>query len=315
MSVTKGGRRPAKDRSARPRHQARVWLPQPDPGFAALVTGASSGLGAELARSLAARGHNLVLVARRRDRLDTLARALSGPGVQVHAVDCDLTEPGAGRFLAAAVAERGLEISVLCNNAGAAIAGEFAAYRAERQVAVLRLDLEAVVDLCGHFVPPMVRRGSGAVLNVGSLFSWAPAPRLATYAAAKAAVLSFTEALHTELRPYGVAVTALCPGTMPTEFMERAGLAETLQSMSSSALDVPRVVAERGIRALERNRRGLLPSARDRSTAAVLRRLPHRVTLALLHRWPLLPHGGDGDIPDGSEGAAAAGIPTRCPAT
>jgi uncharacterized protein len=292
-----------------------VWLPQPDPGFAALVTGASSGLGAELARSLAARGHNLVLVARRRDRLDTLARALSGPGVQVHAVDCDLTEPGAGRFLAAAVAERGLEISVLCNNAGAAIAGEFAAYRAERQVAVLRLDLEAVVDLCGHFVPPMVRRGSGAVLNVGSLFSWAPAPRLATYAAAKAAVLSFTEALHTELRPYGVAVTALCPGTMPTEFMERAGLAETLQSMSSSALDVPRVVAERGIRALERNRRGLLPSARDRSTAAVLRRLPHRVTLALLHRWPLLPHGGDGDIPDGSEGAAAAGIPTRCPAT
>src|SRR3712207_9059104 len=126
MSATKDGRRPAKDRSARPRHQGRVWLPQPDPGFAALVTGASSGLGTELARSLAARGHNLVLVARRRDRLDTLARALSGPGVQVHAIDCDLTEPGAGRSLAAAVAERGLEISVLCNNAGAAIAGDFA---------------------------------------------------------------------------------------------------------------------------------------------------------------------------------------------
>jgi short-subunit dehydrogenase len=315
MSVTKDGRRPAKGRSARPRHQGRVWLPQPDPGFAALVTGASSGLGSELARSLAARGHNLVLVARRRDRLDTLARALAGPGVQVHVVDCDLTEPGAGRSLAAAVAERGLEISVLCNNAGAAIAGEFAAYRAERQVAVLRLDLEAVVDLCGHFVPLMVRRGSGAVLNVGSLFSWAPAPRLATYAASKAAVLSFTEALHTELRPYGVAVTALCPGTMPTEFMEHAGLAKALRSMPSPALDDPRVVAERGIWALERNRRVLLPSARDRSTAAVLRRLPHQVTLALLHRWPLLPHGGNGDIPGGSEGAAAAGMPTGCPVT
>jgi short-subunit dehydrogenase len=153
------------------------------------------------------------------------------------------------------------------------------------------------------------------VLNVGSLFSWAPAPRLATYAASKAAVLSFTEALHTELRPYGVAVTALCPGTMPTEFMEHAGLAKALRSMPSPALDDPRVVAERGIWALERNRRVLLPSARDRSTAAVLRRLPHQVTLALLHRWPLLPHGGNGDIPGGSEGAAAAGMPTGCPVT
>jgi short-subunit dehydrogenase len=213
------------------------------------------------------------------------------------------------------VAELGLDISVLCNNAGAAIAGEFAAYRAERQVAVLRLNLEATVDLCGHFVPPMVRRGSGAVLHVGSLFNWVPAPRLATYAASKAAVHSFTEALHTELRPYGVAVTALCPGTMPTEFMAHAGLAEALGRMPSSALDDPRAVAEHGIRALERNRRVILPSARDRSTVAVLRRLPHQVTLELLQRWPLLLRGGDGDIPDGNEGAAAAGMPTRRPAT
>ena len=315
MSVTEDGRQPAQGGAARPRPRGQLWLPRPGPGSAALVTGASSGLGAELARSLAARGYNLVLVARRRDRLDTLARALSGPGVRIHSVDCDLTEPGAGRFLAAAVAERGLEISVLCNNAGAAIAGEFAAYRAERQVAVLRLDFEAIVDLCGHFVPPMLRRGSGAVLNVGSLFSWTPAPRLATYAASKAAVLSFSEALHTELRPYGVAVTALCPGTMPTEFMQHARLAEALDSMPSSALDDPRVVAEHGIRALERNRRVTLPSARDRSTAAVLRRLPHRVTLALLHRWPLLPHGGDADVPDGGEGAGPAGMPARRPAT
>jgi short-subunit dehydrogenase len=279
------------------------------------VTGASSGLGAELTRSLAARGHDLVLVARRRDRLDALARSLSGHGVQVHAVSCDLTEPDARKSLAAAVAELGLDISVLCNNAGAAIAGEFVAYRAERQVAVLRLNLEATVDLCGYFVPPMVRRGSGAVLNVGSLFSWAPAPRLATYAASKAAVYAFTEALHTELRPHGVAVTALCPGTMPTEFMTHAGLAEALRRMPSSALDDPRAVAEHGIRALERNRRVTLPSARDRSTVAVLRRLPHRATLGLLHRWPLLPHGGDGDVPDGNGDTAAAGMPTRRPVT
>jgi uncharacterized protein len=289
MSVTEEGRQPAQGRTARPRPRGHVWLPRPGPGSAALVTGASSGLGAELARTL------------------------SGPNVRIHPIDCDLTEPGAGRSLAAAVAERGLEISVLCNNAGAAIAGEFAAYPAERQLAILRLDLEAIVDLCGHFLPPMVRRGSGAVLNVGSLFSWAPAPRLATYAASKAAVLAFSEALHTELRPYGVAVTALCPGTMPTEFMEHARLAEALDRMPSSALDDPRVVAEHGIRALERNRRVTLPSARDRSTVAVLRRLPHRVTLALLHRWPLLPHGGDADTPDGGKGADPTGRPALRP--
>jgi uncharacterized protein len=315
MPVTEDGGRPAKDRAPRRRRGRISWLPQPRSGSAALVTGASSGLGAELARSLAARGHDLVLVARRRDRLDALARGLRGQGVRVHAVDCDLTEPGAGEFLAAAVAERVLEISVLCNNAGAAIAGEFTTYRVERQVAVLRLNLEATVDLCGRFVPSMVRRGSGAVLNVGSLFSYAPAPRLATYAASKAAVYFFTEALHTELRPYGVAVTALCPGTMPTEFMQHAGLAEALQSMPSSALDDPRAVAEHGIRALERNRRVTLPSAGDRSTVAVLRRLPHRVTLELLQRWPLLPHGGNDSITDGTQGAAAAGMPTRRPGT
>ena len=185
MPVTEDGGRSAKDRAPRRRRGRISWLPQPRPGSAALVTGASSGLGAELARSLAARGHDLVLVARRRDRLDALAQRLSGQGVRVHAVDCDLTEPGAGEFLAAAVAERVLEISVLCNNAGAAIAGEFTTYRVERQVAVLRLNLEATVDLCGRFIPSMVRRGSGAVLNVGSLFSYAPAPRLATYAASK----------------------------------------------------------------------------------------------------------------------------------
>jgi short-subunit dehydrogenase len=247
--------------------------------------------------------------------LDALAQGLRGHGVRVHAIDCDLTEPGAGQFLAAAVAERVLEISVLCNNAGAAIAGEFTTYRVERQVAVLRLNLEATVDLCGRFVPSMVRRGSGAVLNVGSLFSYAPAPRLATYAASKAAVYSFTEALHTELRAYGVAVTALCPGTMPTEFMQHAGLAEALQSMPLSVLDDPRAVAEHGIRALERNRRVTLPSARDRSTVAVLRRLPHRVTLELLQRWPLLPRGGNGSIIDRTQGATAAARPTLRPGT
>jgi short-subunit dehydrogenase len=159
MPVTEDGGRSAKGRAPR-RLRGRIWwLPRPRPGSAALVSGASSGLGAELARSLAARGHDLVLVARRRDRLDAPAQGLRGQGVRVHAVDCDLTEPAAGVFLAAAVAERALEVSVLRNNAGAAIAGELTTYRVERQVAVLRLSSEATVDLCGRFVPSMVRRG------------------------------------------------------------------------------------------------------------------------------------------------------------
>jgi short-subunit dehydrogenase len=226
------------------------------------VSGASSGLGAELARSLAARGHDFVLVARRRDRLDALAQGLRGHGVQVRAVDCDLTEPGAGVFLAAAVAERALEVSVLCNNAGAAIAGEFTTYRTERQVAVLRLSFEATVEVCGRFVPSMARRGSGAVLNVSSLFDHAPAPRLVTLPHPR---LRCTPSPRrcTPNFAYGVAVTALCPGTMPTEFMQHAGLAEALQSMPSFVLDDPHAVAEQGIRALERNRRVTLPSARD----------------------------------------------------
>ena len=315
MPVTEDGGRPAKDRAPRRRRGRISWLPQPRPGSAALVTGASSGLGAELARSLAARGHDLVLVARRRDRLDALARGLRGQGVRVHAVDCDLTEPGAGEFLAAAVAERVLEISVLCNNAGAAIAGEFTTYRVERQVAVLRLNLEATVDLCGRFIPSMMRRGSGAVLNVGSLFSYAPAPRLATYAASKAAVYFFTEALHTELRPYGVAVTALCPGTMPTEFMQHAGLAEAFAEHAVVGARRP----SRGGRARDPSARtepsgdpavgwgpidgGRAPQAPPPGDA----RAPAALATA--------PHGGNDSITDGTQGAAAAGMPTRRPGT
>jgi short-subunit dehydrogenase len=166
--------------------------------------------------------------------LDALARGLRGHGVQVHAVDCDVTEPGSGVFLAAAVAERALEVSVLCDNAGAA---------------------------------------------------------------------------------YGVAVTALCPGMMPTDLMQHAGLTEALQSMPSFVLDDHHAVAEHGIRALERNRRVTLPSARDRSTVAGLRRLPHRVALELLQRWPLLSRRGNGSITDGTQGAAAAARPTLRPGT
>jgi hypothetical protein len=170
----------------------------------------------------------------------------------VHALTCDLADEEARRRLPGAVADLGLEVSILCNSAGVGAAGDVVTVPAERQVALLRVDLEATVDLCGRFVPGMVRRGSGAVLNVCSLFSVVPMPRMAAYAASKAALLSFTEALHAELRPRGVAVTALCPGTVPTEFMDLAGLGAAVEQVPAWALDDARRVAERGLEALAR---------------------------------------------------------------
>ncbi|SDD47171.1 hypothetical protein SAMN05660690_4296 [Geodermatophilus telluris] len=275
----------------------------------ALVTGASSGIGAELAAALAARGCDVVLVARRRDRLDALARRLSGLGVRAHALPCDLTDEAARRELPAAVADLGLEVSILCNGAGVGAAGDFVTVPEEHRTAVLRLNVEATVDLCGRFVPPMVRRGSGAVLTVCSLLSFLPMPRMATYAASKAALLSFTEALHAELRPHGVAVTALCPGTVPTEFMDLAGLGPQVGRMPAWALDDARRVAERGLDALARNRRVVVPSALYRASAASARVLPHAALLGLLRRGSPFPARWPGATAAEARDAGALPVP------
>ncbi|SFO73237.1 hypothetical protein SAMN05660464_0821 [Geodermatophilus dictyosporus] len=264
-------------------------LPTATHPLTALVTGASSGIGAELATALAARGCDVVLVARRRDRLEALARRLSGLGVRAHALPCDLTDEAARRDLPHVVADLGLEVSILCNGAGVGFAGEFVTVPDEHRTAVLRLNVEATVDLCGHFVPAMVRRRSGAVLTVCSMLSFVPMPRMATYAATKAALLSFTEALHDELRPHGVAVTALCPGTVPTEFMELAGLGPAIGRMPAWALDDARQVAERGLDALARNRRVVVPSALYRTSVASARLLPRAALFGLLRRGSPFP--------------------------
>ncbi|SFT57218.1 hypothetical protein SAMN05660657_01647 [Geodermatophilus amargosae] len=271
-------------------------LPTAPPPSAALVTGASSGIGAEIATALADRGHEVVLVARRRDRLEALAGRLSRPGIRVHALPCDLTDEAARRELPDAVAGLGLEVSILCNGAGAGIAGDFTTAPVERQVDVVRLDLEAAVDLCGRFVPGMVHRRSGAVLNVCSLLSIVPMPRMATYAASKAALLSFTEALHAEPRPHGVAVTALCPGTVPTEFMDLAGLGAAVQRMPAWALEDARRVAERGLDALARNRRVAVSSALYGAAVLSLRSLPHALWLRALRSGSPFPDGW-ADVP------------------
>lgn len=268
------------------------------------MTGASSGIGEALARALAVRGHDLVLVGRRRTRLERLARELSLSGVAAQALVCDLTDREDRAQLAATVAGQGLAVSVLVNCAGSGIPGRVAEVPVDDQVHLVRLDLEAVVDLCGRFVPAMVRSGRGAVLNVCSISGFAPLPAMATYAAAKAAALSFSQALHAELRPHRIAVTGLCPGFVRTEFTEIPGLREAAAAAPHWLFTDPRGVAEHGLRALDGNRRVTVPSLLYRSAATVLRLVPNAVLLEALDRWS--PFRRDGVI-----AGAARGAPTR----
>ena len=274
------------------------------------MTGASSGIGAELAGALARRGHDVVLVARRADRLDALAASLSGRGVDVRVHVCDLTDPDARDRLAAALADRGRVVSVLCNAAGFGVPGHFAVAAGYDQIRLLRLNLEATVGLCRRFVPAMVARGYGAVLNVCSLSSFVPWPAMATYGASKAAALSFSQALHTEVRPDGVAVTAICPGFVLTEFIEVAALTTAAARPPSWIYENPRGVAEHGLRALERNRRVAVHSVMYGSSATALRVLPHRVPMTLLDRWSPVRRGGPVAVTPSGGVRPSSGPPT-----
>jgi short-subunit dehydrogenase len=208
----------------------------------ALITGASAGLGRELARCFAADGHDVLLVARRRDRLEELKGELSSrfPGVRAHALCCDLSQPGAIGLLLQQVKDLGVEIEFLVNNAGAGAAGLFAEQELGRQIEFIELNIAALVRLTHAVLPQMLARGHGRILNIGSTAGFQPGPFLASYYASKAFVNSFSEALHFELRNTGVSVTLSCPGPTRTEFAARAGIEESrlFQLSAASASDV-----------------------------------------------------------------------------
>ncbi len=233
-------------------------LPSPAAGSVALVTGASSGIGEQIARRLAALGHGVVLVARRRERLDALASELTAEGVRAEVVVADLADAAARDELAAEVQRLGLTVEVLVNAAGFGVYGEFLAGPLEREIEQVRLDVEAVVDLTGRYLPAMVDRGRGAIVNFSSTAGFQPLPGNAGYAAAKAHVLFFSEALHTELAGTGVTVTAVCPGPVPTEFQERndARFADKLPKATWAS---PERVAEDAIAAAAAGRRSVIP--------------------------------------------------------
>ena len=262
-------------------------LPPPGPDRTCLVTGASSGIGALLARELAQRGRGVTLVARREDRLRALADELSaGHGVRAEVVASDLTDEEARGRLPQELASRGLTVDVLVNNAGFSTTGP--AYRADRhrESAMIRTDVEAVVDLCTLFLPGMVERRRGAVLNVASTAAFQPIPGQAAYAACKAFVLSYSHAVRAELAGTGVTLTVLCPGPVATEFVEAAGFRDgEAEQAAPRFMWVPaeRVAAE-AVEGLERGRAEVIPGAQNRVTAIAAGLAPRAVVAGLVAR-------------------------------
>lgn len=255
-------------------------LPPPDPKGTILITGASAGIGAELARQLAARGHGLTLVARRRERLKELKGELeprSGVRVDVHATD--LSSTAARRRLIARLEAGERHIYGLCNNAGFGSFGRFWELPLERETEQVRLNVEAVHELCGAFLPPMVERGAGAVLNVGSLAGGQPQPSNATYAATKAFVNSFSEALHAELSGTGVSCTVLTPGPVETGFADVAGQGHRNGAGPRFIWATAEQAARSGIEGMESGRRVVAPRLGDKAVGALGRFAPRAVLL------------------------------------
>jgi short-subunit dehydrogenase len=218
-------------------------------GATALVTGASSGIGEVFARELARRGMDLILVARGADRLGEIAGELSAQhGVRVEVLPSDLSEPGAAQQVYQEVERRGLAVHMLINNAGFGTHGRFEELDPEREQQEIRLNIGALVDLTHAFVPPMLARGGGAVINIASLAAYQPIPYMAVYGATKAFVVSFSAALAEEYRGRGLRVLALCPGATATNFFNVAGGGP----VAAGGMRTSEQVVATGLRALER---------------------------------------------------------------
>ena len=237
----------------------------------ALVTGASAGLGIEFARQLSKRGYKLVLAARRKDRLDALVSELG----EARAVGIDLSKSSAAASLMADIEDNGERVDLLVNNAGFGLIGQFADLDAKRERQMIDLNVGTLSDLCRLVAPAMIERRSGGIINVASTAAFQPGPRMAVYFATKAFVLSLSEALHEELKPYGVKVSCLCPGPTRTEFGDVAGFGGN-RLFDRVAMSAEEVV-EAGINGLESNRAVVVPGWMNKMTAASTRFAPRNV--------------------------------------
>ena len=251
----------------------------------ALITGASSGIGAAFAEHLARSGCGVVLVARSADALEALARRLRTEyGVRVEVIPLDLTDPGHGAMLASALVERGVTVDLLINNAGFCTVGRFESQDAGRERDEILLNAAAVVDLCHAFVPGMLARGRGAVINVASLAGFQALPYMSVYAATKAFVQTFSLGLWGEVRRRGVRVLCVCPGPVDTPFFEATGQSGLRQKVPAGVMGSADEVVAEALQALQSRRAVLIPGAANRLAAVGSRLLPHTLLARLTAR-------------------------------
>lgn len=250
-----------------------------------LITGASSGIGAELARVFASNGHRLALVARRKDMLIDLSRELSALGYHAPIlIPCDLQSSDSGEKIAIALAEKDVEVAYLVNNAGYGLFGWADQLDRAEQLGIVHLNISALLDLSLRFSASIVRR-RGGILNVSSIAGFLPGPGMAVYYASKAFVLSFSEALHNELGRRGVRVSTLCPGFVPTEFQRRAGIETGWDSRFFR--HSPEEVAAVGYYGLMANKRLILPGLGMKVIVFLLRLFPRGLILSVTGRVQL----------------------------
>jgi uncharacterized protein len=262
-----------------------VAIPAPRTGAAALITGASSGIGEELARQLCARGHDAVIVARRRDRLEALAEQLRAGGTRrVEVITADVSEPAGRTALLADVQALGLEIDILIPSAGFGMGGAFIEEEWERIQLMIRTNLESSFALTRALAPAMVARKSGAIMLVSSMAGNQPMPGFGAYAATKAAVTSMAETLHWELGRSGVTVTALCPGGVWTEFAQVADMASAERRQPKAFMISPEECARAALAGLDAGKRIVMPRRSIRALAWFGDHAPRRLWLPLCGR-------------------------------
>lgn len=245
-----------------------------------VITGASAGIGVALAHVFARNGFALALVARREDRLHKLADEIAATGApRPIVIGCDLFKPGATAEIAAALAAQGAEPQYVVNNAGFGLVGLAETRDREEQLAMIDLNVRVLTELSLAFVASLARN-KGGILNVGSMAGFLPGPGMAVYYATKAYVLSFSEALHSELKPRGVRVTVLCPGPVPTEFAARAGVSKGLAP--GMLTQTAETVAEAGYRGLMNGTRTVVPGIANKLVTVLIRIIPRRLVLRVV---------------------------------
>lgn len=250
-----------------------------------LITGASAGIGAELARIFAAKGHRVALVARRTDRLTALASEITAAGGAAPVViPCDLKQPDCGDRIAEALTAADVEVDYVVNNAGFGLFGRAVQRDRADQLDMIAVNIRALTDLSLRFSEQLIRH-RGGILNIGSIAGFLPGPGMAVYYASKAYVLSFSEALRAELAPHGVRVTVVCPGPVPSEFQARAGFKPGFDSVVLNVL--PAAVAQQAYSGLMANQRAVLPGIGIKIVPFLLRLFPRGFILGAVGRLQL----------------------------